>query len=144
MKGNAMEIFRKKIRDARNNRDFIELIKFSIVGVSNTLIDFLVYSFLIYMTTIKPEIIQAFSYTVGTINSFIFNKKWTFKTERNKNNKLQALRFIIINAFSLILSSASIRYLIEELSVHKIIAKILVVLLTQFINYLGYKLLVFK
>jgi putative flippase GtrA len=139
-----MDIFQKKIKAVKNNKGLIQLIKFGIVGISNTLVDFLVYSILIYVFLIKPEISQACSYTIGTINSFIFNKKWTFKTEKNKNSKLQALRFIIINAFSLILSSVSISYLIEELNVHKIIAKILVILLTQVINYLGYKMLVFK
>jgi putative flippase GtrA len=136
-----MDLLQKKLKE---HKDLIQLMKFGVVGVSNTLIDFLVFSLLVYVFTVKPNLSQAISYTAGTINSFIFNKKWTFKTEEKKDVKLQGLRFLIINALSLILSSVSISYLIDDLYINKIIAKILIVLLTQVINYLGYKLIVFK
>jgi putative flippase GtrA len=139
-----MEVILKKIKNMRNNKEFIQLIKFGIVGISNTLVDFLVFTVMVYTFSIRADISQAFSYSAGTLNSFIFNKKWTFKANVGTNTKLQAIRFIIINGISLILSSVCVSYLIEDLSLNKLLAKIAVTLLTQVINYFGYKLIVFK
>lgn len=139
-----MNTFQTNINNLKKNKELMQLLKFGIVGVLNTAVDFLVFTIMVYMFNIKPNISQAFSYSAGTLNSFIFNKKWTFKSSETNNTKLQALRFMVINGISLALSSVAVSYLIEDMNINKLIAKIAVTLLTQVINYFGYKLIVFK
>lgn len=58
--------------------------KFSAVGISNTLIDFTIYNI---VTTVfhvplpKDFIVKFFSGTVAMINSFYWNRTWTFKSK---------------------------------------------------------------
>lgn len=60
---------------------WIPLIKFALVGVVNTLIDFAVYALL---TTIGVNYILAqwISYSAGILNSYVMNRKWTFEKKK--------------------------------------------------------------
>jgi len=55
--------------------------RFSMIGIANTLIDFLVFTILISLLGINYTLSQAMGYGCGVANSFIFNKNWTFKIE---------------------------------------------------------------
>lgn len=58
-------------------KKYEDFLKFSLVGVANTLVDFTVYTVL-YLLGVPYRIAQVFSYAAGTLNSYILNKKWTF------------------------------------------------------------------
>lgn len=62
---------------------WLPLIKFALVGVVNTLIDFAVYALL---TTIGVNYILAqwISYSAGILNSYVMNRKWTFKKKKKQ------------------------------------------------------------
>lgn len=65
---------------------WIPLIKFALVGVVNTLIDFAVYALL---TTIGVNYILAqwISYSAGILNSYVMNRKWTFEKKEKRDRK---------------------------------------------------------
>lgn len=57
--------------------------KFSVVGISNTLIDFTIFNVvttLFHVPLANDFIVKFFSGTVAMINSFYWNRKWTFKS----------------------------------------------------------------
>ena len=55
-----------------------QFIKFSAVGVTNTLVDFIVF-WLLTHAGMNYMLSQVFSYSAGILNSYIWNSKWTFK-----------------------------------------------------------------
>ena len=55
----------------------LQFIKFGLVGVLNTLVDFLVYQLLVYLG-LHYAPAQCISYTCGLLNSYFFNSRWTF------------------------------------------------------------------
>lgn len=57
---------------------FIQLIKYGIVGVSNTLISLAVIFLLLKVCGMKDGPANLIGYIAGLINSFIWNRKWTF------------------------------------------------------------------
>lgn len=126
------------------NNKITELIRFSSVGVINTLIDFTVFTFLTYALSINISFSQAAGYGSGVINSFIMNRSWTFKQEKQGQLGRQLVNFIIINVISLGLSSVLIGALVNSAGISVLVAKLIVTLVTQAINYLGYKRIVFK
>lgn len=72
--------------------------KFSVVGLSGTIVDFFFYSIFIGVLGVSPGIAKLFSGEMGTINNFTWNNLWTFR-HRNTNNHF-LVRFLIFNAVS--------------------------------------------
>lgn len=72
--------------------------KFSVVGLSGTFVDFLVYSIFIGIFGVSPGLSKLFSGEAGTINNFTWNNLWTFRYR--KTGKPIWTRFIIFNAVS--------------------------------------------
>ena len=61
---------KKELKDG-----IVQLVKYNIVGVINTLVDFLVYQLLTYLG-MKYAIAQCIYYSCGILNSYFFNSRW--------------------------------------------------------------------
>lgn len=121
------------------------LSRFSVTGILNTLIDFIAFTicssiFGIYYTTS-----QIIGYSFGVINSFIFNKKWTFEANNSKKRlQHELLQFIVVNMISLSITVVFIQVLINNFNLNIYLAKIIVTLIAQIVNFILYKIWVFN
>lgn len=88
----------------------IQFVKFGVVGVSNTLVDWTVFYLLtsfIFGSGSGELASKAIAFAVAVINSFILNSAWTFKREfresiggrdeRIKRGGVIFLRFIVVS-----------------------------------------------
>lgn len=70
------------------NDGIVQFIKFGLVGISNTAVDWIVYysvaGFIITSTNAKPTV-KAISFVVAVVNSYIWNTIWTFKKEYQRS-----------------------------------------------------------
>src|SRR5438105_14935645 len=57
----------------------VQFVKFGIVGVSNTLLTFAVYTVLLKGFGVWYLAASAIGFGVGTVNSFLLNRRWTFR-----------------------------------------------------------------
>lgn len=127
------------------NGKFKNLSRFSIIGVLNTLMDFAVFTIFHSLFEVNYAICQIVGYSFGVINSFVFNKNWTFG-DRNANKKTarELFQFIVINLISLAVTIIFMKLLIKNSGINVYAAKIIVTFIAQITNFLGYKLWVFK
>ncbi|MGQ9473519.1 MAG: GtrA family protein [Candidatus Caldatribacteriaceae bacterium] len=124
------------------HRDFLQLVKFSLVGVVNTLVDFGVFFFLHGYLRIFYVFAQVISYSCGMINSYFLNKFWTFQSKK-KIHFGEISRFVMIN-FSSLSVSLFILYVVRDRGGWGVAeSKILATLGSLFVNFLGNKLWVF-
>jgi len=79
--------------------------KFAIVGVLNTLIDLLALNLLvkafhfgsqIYIFGFPFLVANIISVTIAMINSYFWNKHWTFKSKEKKNRIQEVIKFFFI------------------------------------------------
>lgn len=90
-------------------KSFIQLVKFAIVGASNTLVDMVVnvaVNFVLNLFTSGGWIIYAsktVGYACGVLNSYLLNSRWTFKEER-KQDAREIFSFIAVNIAVLLIS----------------------------------------
>jgi len=119
-----------------------QFIKFNIVGLANTVLDFALFSLLSWLG-VYFIIAQVISYSVGVLNSFILNKYWTF-AQRNGLETKQAVRFILLNLGSLLLSLGLLAILNDQLHLAILYAKLLTTGATMMVNFAGNKLWVFR
>lgn len=124
---------------------FKSFIRFSIVGVINTLVDFSVFAMFHSLFGVDKLICQVAGYSMGVVNSFILNKFWTFENSNSKFNTInQMVRFIGINLVSLAISLLGLKLISDWYGLGTYVSKVIVTIMAQAVNYFGYKLLVFK
>jgi putative flippase GtrA len=119
--------------------------RFAVVGIINTAIDFLMFTLSQSVFGLGYSISQIIGYSFGVSNSFVLNKIWTFDDKSvNKKTYYELIQFIIVNLFSLSITIIAMKALIINFHTGVYVSKILVTILTQITNYLGYKLWVFS
>lgn len=139
-----MSAFNKIYNVVVNNKTFGHINKFGMVGCLNTLIDFGVFSLLNSVFGFNYVISQILSYSGGTLNSYIFNKFWTFKdTRTSKKTTNEIIQFIVVNSASLGVSLIGLSILLKDNSMNSLLAKIISMVLAQIVNFLGYRFWVF-
>ncbi|OGY89707.1 MAG: hypothetical protein A2927_00105 [Candidatus Komeilibacteria bacterium RIFCSPLOWO2_01_FULL_45_10] len=124
-----------------------QFIRFSLVGVISTLIDFLVYFGLTRLIVWFGHyylVANAISFTLAVINSFILNRHWTFADGSDRKLHFKFIKFFIVNFFTLIVVELSLYYLVEHLLIYDLFAKILVLLISVISNFCLIKFWVFK
>lgn len=75
------------------NKTFIQLIKYGLVGAFNTLLTLATIYICKSLIGISPMVSNIIGYIVGLINSFIWNKNWVFCS--HKGYTREAIKFII-------------------------------------------------
>jgi len=123
-----------------------QFIIFGIVGVSNTAVDFIVF-WLLIQTSLHYIIANIMAYSLGMLNSYIWNSAITFKSKYGKNEIIavkRIIRFIIWNGLMLLLSSALIYVVVEYMQWHALTSKLVVTVIILVIQFLGSKKWVFK
>ncbi len=107
--------------------------KFAIVGVANTLIDYGVFTLLTQILGVNIYLSQVISYTCGVINSYIFNRSWTFKTGGSFFSPT-LIKFLALNLIMLGVSTGLLA--LFSLYVHALIAKGFSVVISMGISFL--------
>jgi len=121
-------------------------IRFAIVGVINTLVTFAINTACNNIFHLYYKISWVLGFIGGVTNSYIMNKLWTFESKGGNAKKTtkEMVQFLIVNLVSLGGTTLGLTYFVENLGINENIAQFPTVVISQFINYFGYKLWVFK
>lgn len=127
--------------DLKNNDSILQFIKFSIVGLSNTAISLFVYYTLLWLG-VSYLISNTMSWIISVFNAFYWNNKYVFK---NENTWIKALiRTYISYGLSFILGSTLLVILVEVFGVTKIVAPLMVLVITIPLNFVMNKFWTFR
>lgn len=130
--------------------------KFVTVGISNTLIDWGVLNLQILLTGITAglfyPVFKGVSFLIAIINSFLWNKFWTFKKGEIEKAGTEFLQFLIVSAIGLGINVGIASLVVNLIGPQagispKIWATVGALVATMFSmiwNFLGYKFIVFK
>lgn len=116
-----------------------QAIRFATVGVSNTVIDFIVFMLLQSVTGVVAA--QFIGYGAGTLNSYLWNRRWTFARGKGFDFS-EMIRFLLVNITVAIITAIAISLVPASIPVW--IAKVAVTILGLAINYTVSKLWVFR
>jgi len=117
--------------------------KFCVTGGLNTIIDLAVTTALNSILHININIAKPIGYLCGMANSFVVNKKWTFKTD-DKQTKKELVKFIAVNLCMLGLSLLLINIFKSTLQIGDTFANILSTGIVMVINFLVSNFWVFR
>ena len=147
--------------------NIVQFVKFGVVGVSNTAVDWVVYfiltGYVITDLSAKP-FAKAIAFIVAVINSYIWNTVWTFRKEYQKktNSKKAAHKNVLFVKFAVVsLIGWAINYFVfkssigslpdtyltilgKTMNLHDIFALVFASAAATFWNFFGNKLWTFK
>jgi putative flippase GtrA len=114
----------------------VQLLRFGLVGVSNTLLTLAVYTLLVRELGVWYLLASAIGFVVGAVNGFLLNRSWTFRGHRG--DAFTPLRWTVVQGCGLALDEALLYASVHALAVDKLagqaLAIVVVVLVTFFAN----------
>ena len=119
-----------------------QLMKFSIVGISNTLIALGVY-YGLYFLGVNYLIANTAGFVISVLNSYYWNNKYVFKKTSNGHKKALIKTFIAYGS-TFLLSTALLFIMVGCMGVSGIIAPIISIVITVPINFVMNKFWAFK
>ena len=137
-----MGMLKNLIKSADKRVDFRKLTKFGIVGVINTAVDWLAFIFLREVLGVEPRIAQVIAQALAVANSYILNKRWTFRDKGAPGKSI--FKFVAVQGASLLIGYLSMILFHDTLGIDPYISRIFIIGVTVSFNYFGNKLFVFK
>jgi len=116
------------------------LLRFVVVGLSNTLISYLIFILLHGLLGVAFAS-QAVSYAVGILWSYAWNSRWTF--EQASYSRTQFIKFILAQLSLLAASALLLGLAVDILQLHATASWIAIMALITLVNYVVTKKWVF-
>jgi putative flippase GtrA len=132
-----------KLLQRRGVRQFI---KFGIVGVSSTVIDWGVYYLLKHLFPFLAEyylLAKMLSFLVAVANSFFWNRRWTFRS-RSQQKAKEFSQFLFIYALSLAINAGIMKLVVGTFGMRDIFGLIAATGFTTFWNFFANKFWIFR
>ncbi len=119
-----------------NTSLLVQFLKFGIVGISNTLLTFIVYTVLLKGFGVWYLAASAIGFTVGAINGFLLNRRWTFRD--HVGDAFTPVRWAIVQGSGLALNEGLLYLFVDGADLDKLLAQAcataIVTVLTFFVN----------
>ena len=114
----------------------VQFVKFGIIGVSNTLIAFAVYTLLLKGFGVWYLAASAIGFVVGAVNGFLWNRRWTFRG--HVGDALTPVRWGVVQGCGLGVNLGLLYVLVHDAGLDKLLAQafatIVVTVLTFIVN----------
>jgi putative flippase GtrA len=123
---------------ARQSRALVlvQFVKFGIVGVSNTVIAFAVYTLLLKVFGVWYLAASAIGFALGATNGFLLNRRWTFR--EHVGDALTPVRWGIVQGCGLGVNLGLLYVFVHDAQLDKLVAQalatIVVTVSTFFVN----------
>jgi dolichol-phosphate mannosyltransferase len=127
----------------RRPHNWLQLVKFSIVGASGYVINLAVYATLLKGLGVHYRSAAVIAFCVAVTNNFLWNRHWTFKA-RHGHAGFQAARFLVVSLVALAFNLVVLELLVSVAGVAKIPAQAVAVLAATPFNFVGNKLWSFR
>lgn len=115
-------------------RRFQRQVAFTLIGLLNAAIDFLIFTVFLLVFRCPAVVSQVFGYCAGTLNSFLVNRKITFRS-RGGMLRQQMTRYIVSCTVALLLSSLLLSLFHTFFSLDAYFSKVLAMFLVFLFNY---------
>lgn len=103
-----------------------QFVKFGVIGVFNTGVDFGIYFTLtrgVDFFSVHKLLANALSFTVAVIGAFILNRSWTFRV-RDGRAARQFVKFILVYLVGFTLNQSALHAAISVFAIHDIFGKL--------------------
>jgi dolichol-phosphate mannosyltransferase len=124
----------------RRRHNWVELIKFGIVGASGFVINLAVYQSVL---GIGAHSAAAVSFVVSAASNYWWNRHWTFAGQKGSFT-LQGARFYVVSLAAFAVNQLWLAVFLDLLGLGPLVSQALAIMLVTPLNFLGNKLWSFR
>jgi putative flippase GtrA len=126
----------------RQSANWVQVLKFGVVGGSGYLINLAVFAVLSGNLGVHHAAAAVGAFCVAVTNNFLWNRYWTFGAADGSAG-FQAVRFFAVSVASLLLNLAVLEALVTGMSMGELSAQAIAVAVAMPFNFLGNRLWTF-
>jgi dolichol-phosphate mannosyltransferase len=126
----------------RRPANWIQLVKFCVVGVTGYAVNLGVYALLVHVAGIHYLAAAVCSFVVAVTNNYTWNRLWTFRAQRG-HVALQGAKFLVVSLAALGANLAALATLVA-LGMPKVPAQAVAIVIVTPLSFLGNKLWSFR
>lgn len=123
---------------------FIQLVKFGIVGVLATLLEWGIFYILTNIVHIHYGISTAIAFLISTVFNYYLSVKYVFDVDQEKSKKRNFIIFVIFSIIGLGLNELILFICIEKINLYNMIGKIIATGIVMIFNFVTRKLFLEK
>jgi putative flippase GtrA len=112
----------------------VQFVKFGIVGVSNTLLAFAIYTVLLKVFGVWYLAASAIGFVVGAVNGFLLNRRWTFAG--HVGDSLTPVRWGTVQGCGLALNLGLLYVFVDGANVEKLLGQAFATAIVTVITFL--------
>lgn len=127
----------------RHPANWLQLIRFGIVGGSGFVLNLVVYAACVHLLSIDYHVAAVVAWLLAVMNNFALNRHWTFDAKAGKPS-FQALRFFVVSLVAFGFSLLLLMLFVGAGGMAKVPAQALAVIASTPFNFLGNKLWSFR
>jgi putative flippase GtrA len=124
----------------RRRHNWVQLVKFGIVGASGYVINLAVFAALLGW---GAHIAAAISFIVSAASNYWWNRHWTFVGQKG-SFAMQGMRFYIVSAVAFAFNQLWLVIFIDWLGWREVLSQAIAIVLVTPLNFLGNKLWSFR
>lgn len=126
------------------NKLLIQILKFLVVGVVATIIDWAVYYCLYNLLKINPLIANIGAFSISVVYNYIASVKWVFDINSKKSKKQMFIEFMILSIIGLLLTEGIIYLGTKLLKIDAMVIKIIATGVVMIFNFITRKIFLEK
>jgi putative flippase GtrA len=104
-----------------NRPMLVQFVKFGVVGVSNTLLAFTIYTVLLKVFGVWYLAASAIGFVLGAVNGFLLNRRWTFAG--HVGDALTPVRWGIVQGCGLGLNLGLLYLFVDDAGIEKLLSQ---------------------
>lgn len=120
----------------------LQFVKFGVVGVSNTLIFFLVYTLLLKVFGVWYVAASGIGFAVGAINGFLWNRAWTFKG--HVGDALTPVRWFVVQTSGLLANLGLVYLFVDGVGLGELEGQAVTIAIVTVVTFLANRAWTFK
>lgn len=133
---------KEKIQVLVKSEDFIQLVKYGLIGVLGLVVDFGIYAILTMIFNINAEIANFISSSCGLINNFFWNSYTNFKVKDHMLKRF--IEYYIVGQITTLFTTVCLFIFVTLLHQDKLIVKMIATIVATLLQFGVNKAVTFK
>ncbi|MGH2888842.1 MAG: GtrA family protein [Solirubrobacteraceae bacterium] len=137
--------FRHRVRlGIRKPHNWLQLIRFAAVGASGYVVNLAVFAACVHLLAVDYKLAAVIAFAVSVLNNFLWNRHWTFSTQREAHPVEQGVKFFAVSLVAFGFSYAVLVSLVDGAGFPKVVAQALSIAAATPLSFVGQKLWSFR
>jgi putative flippase GtrA len=125
-----------------NAAAIVQFVKFGIVGVSNTLLFFAIYTVLVKGFGVWYVAASAIGYIVGAVNGFLLNRRWTFR--EHVGDSLTPVRWTVVQGCGLLANLGLVYMFVDGVGLGELVGQACATVIITVLTFLANRAWTFR